>query len=68
MRKVNNFEILQQMPFKSFANMVFEVTRRDCRNLGDFEDFLRKEIPQNLEGQTIRTLHELQNLQCPDRS
>lgn len=63
---MTNFEILQQMPLKSFANMVFEVTRRDCKSLEDFEAFLRKEIPNNLEENTIRTLHELQRLQRPE--
>lgn len=62
---MTNFEILQQMPLKSFANMVFEVTRCDCKSLEDFEAFLRKEIPNNLEENTIRTLHELQKLQRP---
>ena len=46
MKEVTNFDALKQMPLKEFANMVFEVVRRDCRNLKDFESFLRKEIPQ----------------------
>lgn len=63
---MTNFEILQQMPFQNFANMVFEVTRRDCKGLEDFEAFLRKETPKNLEENTIRILHKLQKLQRPE--
>ncbi len=62
---MTNFEILQQMPLESFANMIFEVTRRDCKNLKDFEAFLKKEIPQDLEKTAKKAL---QDLQCPDRN
>lgn len=60
---MTNFEVLKQMPLKNFANMVFGIARRDCKNLKDFEAFLRKEIPQNLEETAQKAL---QNLQCPD--
>lgn len=53
------------MPLESFANMIFEVTRRDCKNLKDFEAFLKKEIPQDLEKTAKKAL---QDLQCPDRN
>ncbi len=65
---MTNFEILQQMPLQSFASLVFSITRRDCKSSEDFEAFLRKEVPQHLEESTKRTLHELQELQCPDRN
>ena len=42
-----------------------QVPYHDCKSLEDFEAFLRKEIPNNLEENTIRTLHELQKLQRP---
>lgn len=51
MKEVTNFDALKQMPLREFANMVFEIVRRDCKELKDFESFLRKEIPQELEKQ-----------------
>ena len=60
-----NFEALKQMPLKNFANMVFEIVRRDCKDIKDFEDFLRKEIPQSLEETAQKAL---QNLQCLNKN
>ncbi len=59
MKEVTNFDALKQMPLKEFANMVFEVVRRDCRDLKDFESFLRKEIPQELEKTIEDALQEI---------
>ncbi len=64
MKEVTNFDALKQMPLKEFANMVFEVVRRDCRNLKDFESFLRKEIPQELEKTIEDALQEMGEKKC----
>ncbi len=63
-KEVTNFDALKQMPLKEFANMVFEVVRRDCRNLKDFESFLRKEIPQELEKTIEDALQEMGEKKC----
>jgi len=67
-REVTKFEALQQMPLPSFASLIFSIIERDCKTLEDFEAFLKQEIPQHLEESTKRTLHELQELQCPDQN
>lgn len=58
---MKNFEILKQMPQKEFANMVFRVTRNDCDNLTDFEEFLDSDVPKGLED-TVKGA--LQTMQC----
>lgn len=59
---MTNFEALKQMPLKKFANMVFEVVRRDCKDVKDFEVFLGKEIPKELQGTMKEALQEMQHL------
>lgn len=59
---MTNFEALKQMPLKSFANMVFNVARRDCNNLEEFEAFLSQEIPKHLEPTVEKALQEMQRL------
>lgn len=61
-RKVTNFEVLKQMPLKSFANMVFNVARRDSNSLEEFEAFLSQEIPKHLEQTIEKALQEMQRL------
>ncbi len=62
---MNNFEALKQMPVKSFANIVFHTAKNDCRSLEEFEAFLEKGVPGDLEG----TLKEaLQKMQRPDEN
>ena len=59
--RMKNFEILKQMPQKEFANMVFRVTRNECNSLTDFEEFLDRNVPKELED-TVKGA--LQTLQC----
>lgn len=59
---MTNFEALKQMPLKSFANMVFNVARRDCSSLEEFEAFLCQEIPKHLEQTVEKALQEMQRL------
>ena len=58
---MTNFEVLKQMPLNSFANMVFNVARRECETEKEFIQFLKKEIPEGLEEITNGAL---KNLQC----
>lgn len=57
---MTNFEALKQMPLKSFANMVFNVARRDSNSLEEFEAFLSQEIPKHLEQTVEKALQEMQ--------
>lgn len=59
--KLKNFEAIKQMPVKNFANMIFHVAKYECQTEAEFEEFLNKDIPTELE----ESLKEaLQNLQC----
>lgn len=62
MREITNFEALKQMPVSNFANVIFEVVRRDCRESSDFEAFLKKEVPKELESTLEEALQDLQHL------
>lgn len=56
---MTNYDALKQMPKSSFANMVFSIVKYECDTLGDFEEFLARELSKEGEG----ILHELQHLQ-----
>ena len=57
---MTNFEALKQMPINNFANMVFHVVNNEFKTRGEFEDFLNKEIPANLEPLLKENLENLQ--------
>ena len=58
---MENFDALKQMPIRSFANMVFNVVKRECQTEEDFVAFLEKEIPTELEGTAKEALQKLQH-------
>lgn len=62
---MKNFEALQQMPLKSFAGIIFTAIKEQCETEKDFETFLEKEIPAELEGVMKEAL---QNVQCSSKN
>lgn len=40
---MKNYDVLKQMPIPSFANIVFNVVKRECQTEEDFVAFLEKE-------------------------
>lgn len=58
---MTNLEALKQMPVNSFANMVFDLVKKRCQTLEDFENFLNREIKPDLEPALKEALR---NSQC----
>lgn len=57
---MTNLEALKQMPLKNFAQMIFDIVKRDCETEDDFVEILEREIPIELE-QTVKVA--LQSMQ-----
>lgn len=57
---MTNLEALKQMPLKNFAQMIFDIVKRDCETEDDFIEILEREIPIELE-QTVKVA--LQSMQ-----
>lgn len=57
---MTNFEALKHMTLKSFARMVFDVVKTECKTENEFVQFLEKEIPKELEETTKEALKKLQ--------
>ncbi len=66
MAGMKNYDVLKQMPVRSFANMVFHIVKDECESLEDFENFLNKEIKPEFEALTKETLKEVTGIEKVD--
>lgn len=48
------------MPCSSFANMVFDVVKNECKTLDDFEKFLKTEVRKDMEPALKEALQKIQ--------
>lgn len=44
---MTNFDVLKTLPFSTFASFTYEIARRECDSLQEYEAVLMREYPEN---------------------